>query len=812
MVGLWLVVPVLVLAGALGSQSVRAATPTPTAKEQKIPAEAPPAIPIAEIAGRADEVGAFLRSLDERLPAGPQIKRIEQELPPLSERLAERVEQTQQTIESRHALGTLDALTDSWRSSRGGLAAWMALVTERADWLEQQRADLTRLAATWTRTRTEVRAAKAPPELMQRIMDVLTALAGAQARVEAERATTLVLQDRIARELTRADSVLAQIAHARRQAAGGLLVRDSPAIWRVQIPAPGSRPPVGVALATLADVVRTFVDEHADRIALHLAGLLTLVVLLWWVRSHARGLPVPEGSAASPALAFDQPVAGALVLGMLAAFWIYADEPRTARLIVEIGVFPPMVVILRQLVTPPLRPALYTIAAFFPVDVVRDLLLQRPLLERVLFLLEMVAATAVLSWLIRSGRQDDLIAASGGSGSSRVRKELFKLALAGVLVALVADAVGNVSLARLIGSGVLSSGYLSMILVAGRRLAEGLVTFALRVRPLGRLRMVQHHGALLERRAHRWLRTLSVIVWTIGMLDYFGLLMPALALARRMLDANLTMGALSLSLEDVLAFALTVYLASIISSAIEFALAEDVFPRLNLRPGLPYALSRLTKYAIISVGFILALLALGVNLNRVTVLGGALGVGVGFGLQNIVNNFVSGLILLFERPVRVGDAVQIGDVQGEVRRIGIRATTVRAWEGAEVIVPNSQLVAERVTNWSPFDYRRRLDIPVSVAYGSTPDKVLQVLTGVAQGHPDVVTAPPPLALFLGFGDSALLFQLRAWTNRLDRHVVIRSELGVAVYAALQEAGFSIPFPQQEVRIHSPALPPESGGR
>jgi potassium-dependent mechanosensitive channel len=238
-----------------------------------------------------------------------------------------------------------------------------------------------------------------------------------------------------------------------------------------------------------------------------------------------------------------------------------------------------------------------------------------------------------------------------------------------------------------------------------------------------------------------------------------------------------------------------------------------VFPRLNLRPGLPYALLSLVKYAIVSLGFILALLALGINLNRVTVLGGALGVGVGFGLQNIVNNFVSGLILLFERPVRVGDAVQIGDVQGEVRRIGIRATTVRAWEGAEVIVPNSQLIADRVTNWTPADYRRRLDIPVNVAYGTAPDKVLQVLVEVAKGHPDVIALPAPVALFLGFGDSALQFQIRAWTNRLDRHLMVRSELGVAVYAALQEAGFSIPFPQQEVRIHPAALQsPDPGGR
>ena len=802
----------LLLWGVSAPRPADAQTPPPASPAPKAPADAPQAIPVAEVARRADEVGAFLRSLGEQLPASPQIKRIEQELPSLSERLAERFEQTRQTLESRHALGTLDALVDSWRSSRGGLATWMATVTERADWLEQQRTELAKLAATWARTRAEVRSAKAPPELSERIADVLTALIDAQARVEAERAATLVLQDRIARELDRVDNALAQIGQARRRAAGGLLVRDSPPIWQVRMPPASARAPIGATLEALAASMRGFVTDHSDGIVLHLALLVTLVVLLWWIRGRVRHLAAAEGPGRL-AIAFDQPVAGALVLGMLAAFWIYAEQPRTARFIVEIGVFPPMVLILRRLVAAPMRPALYAMAAFFPVDVLRELLVQRPLLERGLFLLEMLAAAALLGWFLRTGRVEHLIAASGASGSARVRKDVFKLALAGVLGALVTDIVGNVSLARLVGSGILSSGYLAMVLVAGRRLAEGLVTVALQVRPLVWLRMVEHHGARIERRAQKLLRTGSVIVWAVGTLDYFGALMPAVAAARQILAAQLGIGQLSLSLGDVLAFGLTVYLASVVSRLVQFVLAEDVLPRLNLRPGLPYALLSLVKYAIVSIGFVLALLALGVNLNRVTVLGGALGIGVGFGLQNIVNNFVSGLILLFERPVRVGDAVQIGDVQGEVRRIGIRATTVRAWEGAEVIVPNSQLVAERVTNWTPIEYRRRLDLPVNVAYGSAPDKVLKVLTEVAQSHPDVVASPAPVALFLGFGDSALQFELRAWTNRLDRHPMVRSELGVAVYTALQEAGFSIPFPQHEVRIHPTALPPpDSGGR
>jgi potassium efflux system protein len=791
----------------------QAQTPPPHGQTQspQTPARAADArsgIPIPEVTRQADEVAALLRSLEEQLPPSPPVARIQQELAPTGERLTERFDQTKRIINSRPGLGTLDSLADSWRSSRVTLAAWMETLIERANWLERERAQLAQLSATWTLTRTQVRAAQVPPELLKRTEDVLAALAAAQTKVEAQRVATLVLQDRVARELARADSALDQIAQARQRAADSLFVRESPPIWRLR-PLPRDAIPGAIA-ASFEDqraALSTFAHDQSDRIGLHVAVLLALIAFIWWARGRARRLKTAEEAARSLAIVFDQPVASALVLGMLSAFWIYTDTPRMARLIAEIGAFPPMILILRRLVVPSMRPTLYAMAAFFVVDIVRDFVAPLSGLERVLFLLEILAATALLIWCFWAGRVDDLVAARGGTvARAHVRRFLLKLALVGSLVALVAGTVGNVDLARLLGSGILSSGYLALVLIAGRRLAEGLFIFALRVPPLAQLRMVQNHGARFEQRATSLLRTITALGWAVGTLDYFGALTPAIAGGRRILAAGLTLGALSLSLGDILAFVLTVYIAYHLSSAVQFVLAEDVFPRLSLRPGLPYALASLTKYVIGFVGFLLALVALGVNLDRVTVLGGALGVGVGFGLQNIVNNFLSGLIVLFERPVRVGDAVQIGDVQGEVRRIGIRSTTVRSWEGAEVIVPNSQLVADRVTNWTPFDQRRRLEIRVSVAYGSAPDKVLQVLTEVAQGHPDVTSTPPPLALFLGFGESALQFQLFAWTSRLDRFGAVKSELGIAVYAAFREAGFTIPFPQQEIRIFQ-APPP-----
>jgi len=313
-----------------------------------------------------------------------------------------------------------------------------------------------------------------------------------------------------------------------------------------------------------------------------------------------------------------------------------------------------------------------------------------------------------------------------GPATGRAVRVALALGLAGFILAFGSAFFGNISLARLVASGIFASGYLALLLEGGRQLANGIVSFALRVRPLRLLNMVTHHRPLLERRAHAILHVLAVVAWVVGTLDYFGLYAPIWDAARRILGAELTRGALRFSLGDVVAFAVTVWVSFLVSALVRFVLDEDVFPRINLRPGLPYALSTFVRYAIVCVGFVLALLVLGVNLDRVTVLGGALGVGVGFGLQNIVNNFVSGLIVLFERPVRVGDAVQIGDVQGEVRRIGIRSSTVAAWEGAEVIVPNSMLVAEKVTNWTPAAHRRRIDIQVNVAYGTAPEGVLKL--------------------------------------------------------------------------------------
>ena len=297
---------------------------------------------------------------------------------------------------------------------------------------------------------------------------------------------------------------------------------------------------------------------------------------------------------------------------------------------------------------------------------------------------------------------------------------------------------------RLLASGVLASARLALTLNAAVRVIVGMAAFALRVRPLGLLQMVHHQREVLERRTHHVLVWAAIIARVARTLDHVGLFQPGDVLRasgpRREAGAGLDPDHRRATSSE---FVLTVWLAYLVSAFIRFVLREDVYPHTRLTRGMSYAISSLLNYVIIALGFLLALGALGLDLTKVTVLAGAFGVGIGFGLQSVVNNFVSGLILLFERPVHVGDIIEVGDISGEVSRIGIRASTLRTWQGAEVIVPNAQLVTSLVTNWTLSDRTRRIDLPVGVDYGSAPDKVVDVLEAVARAHPQIMQTPRP---------------------------------------------------------------------
>jgi small-conductance mechanosensitive channel len=372
-----------------------------------------------------------------------------------------------------------------------------------------------------------------------------------------------------------------------------------------------------------------------------------------------------------------------------------------------------------------------------------------------------------------------------------------------VAVAALAALLGYLELSDFLGGGALAIVYLAIGVLAFRVAAAGAVWLALVESPLSRLRAIDRNRLRTEAGLSRALDLVSVGLWIAFSLQTFELLDPTVAFVAAALDANLKVGELSISVGRVLGFFAVVAIAWLTAHVVIFALEEDVYPRMRLARGVPYALSSIVRYGLLLAGFFAALATLGLDLTHLTVLVSAFGLGLGFGMQQIINNFVSGLILLFERPVQVGDLVQMKDLNGEVLRIGIRSSTIRTPDGAEVIIPNSDLIQNDVTNWTLSDRRRRLTIDVGVAYGVAAERVLALLVEVASRDARVVTAPGPEALFIGFGASSLDFQLRFWTDE-SKWWTLKSDVTVALQSALREAGIEVPF--TTITLLSPETP------
>lgn len=246
-------------------------------------------------------------------------------------------------------------------------------------------------------------------------------------------------------------------------------------------------------------------------------------------------------------------------------------------------------------------------------------------------------------------------------------------------------------------------------------------------------------------------------------------------------------------------------------------LRKTFLDKTHLNDGLKFSVQRVTGYVLFAVGALICLQKMGVNLTNLTVFSGTLGLGLGLGLQTIAKNFASGLVLLFEQAVKVGDRVQIEDLLGDIVHIGSRGTWVRTNDNVVMIVPNSEFVEGRVTNWTANDRSVRLTVALGVSYGSDPEQVQRVLMRVAAENPDVLEEPAPHVAFVGFGDSSLDFHLRVWTVYwVTRPRVLRSELYFATFAAFKAEGIEIPFPQRDLHLKtlppSDSFPPHPGSR
>lgn len=279
-----------------------------------------------------------------------------------------------------------------------------------------------------------------------------------------------------------------------------------------------------------------------------------------------------------------------------------------------------------------------------------------------------------------------------------------------------------------------------------------------------------------------------------------------LAQARKLLEFPLlTIGDKSVTLWSVLYVLVLIAVLFWIARWVQVLLSGRLLVRTGLGEPGRHAVGAIARYLILLIGLLVIIQTAGIDLTTLNVLAGAVGIGVGFGLQNVISNFFSGLIIMFERPIKVGDRIEVDGVEGDVLEIGARSTVVLTNDNIAIIVPNSKFITENVVNWKYNDGKVRFRIPVGVAYGTDVRLVEKVLLEVAAADKDVLEKPAPVVRLMKFGDSALEFELRVWSEtQVHRKGVLASAINLAICDKFSEHGIVIPFPQRDLHIRSGA--------
>src|SRR6516164_3428912 len=752
------------------------------------PNPAPTPIPLAEVPFQAQ---AALDSLQETEAdvsrAQSSADAIARTVSDLTSEIDARIADDTRLLTTSPSLDVLYRLKLDRRTFDARLLLSARELTQHATSLEERLGRLDKLDKTWQATLQSAKKPQTSPAVLQRVQSVVDSIERTRQAIESGQAHVLALQSSLSEAQARVRTTLSSIERAEIRAVQHIFVRDSPPIWNV-----------GTGLATEWEkhssesfssqlkASAAFTKRLPFTFLIHAGCVVLIATALHWMRRRIR--KPAEGKAdlqrALPIL--DVPVSTAFTLSILLVPLIYGQAPRLIHAIMGVVTLLPAVVVLRRLLLPNSYPILNAIVILYFVGQLQVLAAPLPILARFLFLGELLGASVFLVWVLRSWHLPTEAVETHGRVWRTIRA-IAKIGLFLLPVAFLANIFGYVNLANLLGIIFLRSIYIAAMLYITIRIIEGLIIIALQVRPLVLSRAISQHRPMIQRRTCRLLEFLAFLFWLGLLLNFFGLLTPLVSATESALNANLTIGSFKITLGSILAALITVWASFLISNFLRFVLEEDVYSHLRLASGIPYAISTILHYVILLLGFFVALSALGIDLTKLTILIGAFSVGIGFGLQNIINNFVSGLILLFERPIKIGDVIEVGGNVGEVRRIGIRASVIRTADGSEIIVPNGSFISGQVTNWTFSDRQRAVEISLNVGAGTNPQRVTELLKSTVAAYPGVAKQPSPQVYVTNFSAGAVTFQLRAWTDRQEDWAQLRSDLSLAVQDALVRA-------------------------
>ncbi len=773
----------------------------PAATQELPPAlpESPTAIPLPDVAPRSQALAALLRDAAAKLASQEQLDSIQTAIAGLEPSL-ETKEQEVNTLLS----GTPNSLEvreeeNFWRGMQAYTADWKQ---QLLGWANDAQKDVDLLNAQepiWAATLEENKGNADLGPVLSVIEGNLAEIRRLRKRAKDTLQVVVNLQIKVGEiDQTSADTI-SRLALANSKLKGHLLDRDSLPLWKVT-----ARREIGESSVVFHSAssrwisVQTFLKENVGVIVFLFLFAVCSVLFARHLHQLVGDRQPADELEADAYRILSHWFAVGLLPPLIFGYVLAPSAPVTLLGLLIIVSFFPILVVLPSLLHRRLRLLLYLFVGIYGINWAIAWLGFNPSTRREVQFVTNLILFCVLAYLIRPSRNLPRQATRWG----RVILFVIRVGVGLLGVALLADLFGYLKLAHYLVLACIYSGVVTIGVVTGVRVAILLVTVGLRSPAAERIAAVRLHREGIARWLPRALQWTGVLVWAwsaTALLGFDDALRDSLG---TLLDFHIVGGTSGATLGGLLGLFAVLVLGYTVANAIRFFFREEVFRRFHMSRGLPELISSLIYYLLMLIIVLVAINTAGIELNKFTVLTGAFGVGIGFGLQNIINNFVSGLILQFERPIHINDILEVDNNTGKVTRIGIRSSTIQTFQGAEVIIPNATLISNKVINWTLSESQRRRELPVGVAYGTDPKIVLKILRDAAAKHELVLTKPEPMSYFKGFGESSLDFELHFWVMQENNGLLITSEVAMDAMRMFEDAGIEIPFPQRDLRLRA----------
>lgn len=771
-----------------------------TATTQTMSTQVSPVIDVSQVFVQAEnDEKSILALLNDALALEQNMK--------APDRLEERIELSAKKVEKMHKQHVLtinfinQALTE-WQWELGQLESYFQYLGESLKKIEAARAEINTMREKWA---SSANAYQKMGEIgaQQKAMEMIAFFDDNLKKLENASKERLTEQEKIGAQKNSLEDHIKYLTDMREMLALSKWQQDKPSVVSRDFYSSFK----GVGLTSVMEQWSQYWGEAGDyyrSAQKKLAVELIVVLLLWWyLRGQFKKITDNEETASTEeikAVLTHSFMISLLLVALVASLW-HKSAPVLVTEIINLFVFIPVVVFLLELIKEKqLKIFLWGMALTYLLGIIRTFFMGFAPWDRLFTIAHICLGLAITIIFYPRGESAKLIFGEGRAfkWSARGKVALWWLFAVALLMQLAGYHTGSL----IIADGAFGSVYLSLGVLALYRLFKSFFALVISGRTLQNFRIFLTRKDLVSAVINMWFKRIAFLFWFYFLLKVWNLDESAGKVLSKIGSIGLGYGENRFNIEKLFLALVALYFSILVARLVRFLLEEEVYPRREVPEGVRGMISQTVKYFIVLIGFLMGLSLLGVKLQNITILASAFGVGIGFGLQNIVNNFVSGVILFIERPIKIGDVFELNGTSGLVKKIGIRTTIIETWDKAEIIIPNGEILSGKLTNWSLSDRQARLVIPVDVAYGSSPRQVIDLLLQTANKHTEVLKEPPPSAFFLGFGESALQFELRCFVADVSTRIRVSSELRTAIYEEFNKAGIEIPFPQRDVHIKS----------